>query len=379
MKVRNLLFALILVSLIIPIAGAPGAMAGGGGGGGGDTFRFGARMDTRLAVSPSSSNTVSSLALAIAAQSHLNWIAFELDWAAVAPQASAAPDLTGLAALIAEAQRQQLEILLSIQNPPEWARTANGPAPEMVQVLINQISLVSANRVHVIELFPGANVARSWGAPANPTHYLTVLQAARAALRANQQISMVVPSLTPLNQTIDAGDISAEAFLSALYQQAPNENFQVVGLHYSELTGNPADYGQDSSGAFLRQYEIVRQVMLDNGRSGDGMWITAFSWPNSLTSEADQAAWVESAYRQLQGQIYIKAAFFNALYIGAAANPSASSTAALLQPTLKAHAALARIRELAAQDKPASAEPENLSDSSPFARFWEFLRSLFRN
>jgi hypothetical protein len=234
----------------------------------------------------------------------------------------------------------------------------------------------------VIELFPGANLSQAWHAPANPAAYLAVLQAARSALRTNQQVSLVIPSLTPQFQAIGETDISAEDFLTALYQLSPNENFQIVGLHFDHLTGSPADYSQPGSGAFLRQYETIRQVMLDHDRSSEQMWITAFAWPETLTNEADQASWVESAYRQMQGQIYIKAAFFNALFLGTNPGASTAGPAALLQPTLKAHSALTRIRTLAAQAtglipaSPAAGGPGSPTETSPLAKLWDLIRSL---
>jgi hypothetical protein len=385
MKSLKLALAFILVFIVTFSAGAGKAQASGMPGGG--QFGFGAWLDSTLAAQQSSSVTASSLAVALAAQNHINWIAINLDWSAVAPMAGQAADLSSLATLIQEADQQKLEILLSIQNPPAWALTANGPAPEHVQGLISQVSLVANNRVLAIELFPGANLARTWGAPANPAAYLSVIQAARSALRTNQQVTLVIPSLTPLFQVSAAGDLSAEDFLKAVYQMAPNEVFQVIGLHFSQITGRPEDYAQSENGVFLRQYEMIRQVMLDHQHSSDQIWITAFAWPESLTNEMEQAAWVESAYRQLQGQIYIKAAFFDALYVGANPGANANKPAALLEPTLKAHAALARIRALAAPgasaiesftsglSTPNSGETEE--KGSLFAWLWDFICSLF--
>lgn len=375
MKAKFLSCFSVMVILLILFTGVSNAQAGGMPGGG--QFGFGARMDTGLAPPQASSSTATTLALAMAAQSQLNWIAFNLDWASVAPQSDSIPDLSGLAALVGEAYQQNMEILLSIHNPPAWALTGIGPAPEHIKTLINQVSRVAANHILVVELFPGANTTHSWGAPANPTAYLAALQAARDALRANQQVSLVIPSLTPLSQPFAQGDLGAEEFLTTLYQLAPNENFQVVGLHYAQITGSPAENIQPGTGAFLRQYETIRQVMLDNGRSSDQMWITAFAWPQSLTNETDQAAWVEAAYRQLQGQIYIKAAFFNALFLGSNPGSSETGSAALLYPSLQPHAALTRIRALAAQGgSPNPASVENKVTASPLARLWEFFRSL---
>lgn len=381
MKIKTLNLILLL-ALLGSVLGIDSAQAGGMPGGG--KFGFGAILDTNLAVSQATSGTASSMALVLAAQSNMNWIALDLDWAAAAPEAVNPPDLSGLVSLINEAKQQKMDILLSIHNAPAWALTENGPAPEHVQNLLGQVSLVASNRVVVVELFPGANTTQAWGAPANPAAYLAVLQAGREALRANQQIGLVIPSLTPVSQVTEPGDVSAEQFLASLYQLAPNENFQVIGLHYSQIVGSPADNVQVGAGAFLRQYEMVRQVMLDNGHSSDQMWITSFAWPVTLTNEAEQAAWVEEAYRQLQGQIYIKAAFFDALFLGAKAGSTSTGSAALLQPSLKPHAALNRIRMLAAQAAspgtpavpPVSGTGSQIQ-ASPLARLWEFIRSIF--
>ena len=271
-------------------------------------FGFGAGLNEN--------NTNMENAILIARQNGFDWISLELDWAKLQPSQEQPINIAWIQRSAQMADQQQISILIKIVNAPAWAVTPNGPSSELVSNLISQVAQSIPANVLAFEIFPGANIAVNWGAPANPSAYFEMLLAAeRTLLRLNSR-GFIIPSIAPLNESHSESDMDDLEFLKTLY--SINNGvlpLSIIGINYSttNLLGNPANNPLNDPIHSLRRYELVRDVM-KKANAADGLiWVTSFSWPVELTDKQQQASWIYEAYKQLQGQLFIGAAFFQTM------------------------------------------------------------------
>lgn len=248
-----------------------------------------------------------------ASQIGFNWLAVEFDWAQQWPDPSQPLDLNELNQAAVASRSYQANLMVTIKNPPSWALTPQGPNVDYVTALVSSIMQTFPDIIGAIELFPGANQVSQWGVPANPQQFALILKQAQNTIALNNPRAVVVASITPLEENRQEGDIEDLTFLSSLYQVGGDQRFPVIGLNFASVNGDPAQDPTTDSAHNLRHYENVRRVMRENGRSSDLIWVTSFSWPNSLTDNQKQAEWLFNAYKLLRTQLYIGAAFFKNL------------------------------------------------------------------
>jgi hypothetical protein len=274
-------------------------------------FGFGATVDVwGQQINPS---------INAAAAMGLNWIAVEFNWARYWPEANVLPDLNNLYQVMGAAQRGNLHVLVSITNAPVWANTPIGPDPNLTAGLVLSLYRLFPEILLAVELFPGANLASSWGAAPNPKAYADLLNAAHTTLReASADLLLVAGGLSPLGTDRTESDIDDTTFLHSLYQAGAASYMPVVSTRLVNLSGDPLAAPQDGSPAALRNYELLRKVMLENDHANGLIWITGFSWPEStsqvngraLINLDEEARWLNQAFRLLRSQLYIGIAFF---------------------------------------------------------------------
>ncbi len=268
-------------------------------------FGFGAGLNEN------NSNLENSLL--IARQNGFDWVSLDLNWTKLQPTSDKPADLSWIRNASQMANLQQISILVTIKNPPMWAMTTNGPSSEMVASLIGQIAQEIPQNVLAFEVFPGANIAANWGAPANPAAYFEMLLAAERTLMRLNSRGFIIPSIAPLQENRTESDMDDLEFLQSLYTLNNGVlPLSIIGVNYSQaiLVGSPANNPQNDPIHSLRHYELVRNIMKKADHADGLIWITSFSWPLDLTDKQQQANWIFEAYKQLQGQLFIGAAFF---------------------------------------------------------------------
>lgn len=269
-------------------------------------------------------------ALNIAAQSGIDWIGIDFDWQEQWPEASQTLDLSALNKCLTFAAENGLSVLLSITNPPDWARTSQGPDQQMTAGLIMQFVRLYSGTLKAIELFPGANTRQGWGAEPNPKAYLELLRSTSQTLSAAQQeIILVAAGLVPLNNPDQSSDMDDLEFLQELYKAGAASQMPVISLRYPTLYREPLAAPWDTKGNVLRRYELVRNLMLENEHAQGTIWLTGFTLPgmDPVTETAprmisdetspdlvtNQVHWFSQAYQIMKSQLYIGAAFYGCL------------------------------------------------------------------
>lgn len=280
----------------------------------------------------------------------LDWITVEIRWSDYYPTPQAQPDWAPLDWLLQSAAARQLAVMLSITLPPEWALTPAGPEPGEVIAFLGQVLQHNPGVTLAVELFPGANTAKGWGALPDPAQYAALLMTVNGFLQnAAPDVSLVAGGLQPEIDSPEAGTYDDLKFLHGLYQAGIAGQISIISLQAAGLNGSPLDPPDAANVHLLRHYEQVRQVMSDNQHTQGLIWITRFSAPAGLTPQQNKE-WLLQAYRQIRSQLYIGAVMFDGL------NPPLTGTdgsdSYLIQDSHNYHPCYILLRELVSQNAP---------------------------
>lgn len=261
----------------------------------------------------------------------IEWIGIDFDWSRHWPTDASSIDLQNLDTAMDLAQGLNLNVLLSITNPPAWAMTTTGPDTKSTAGLVALLANRYPDNLLAIELFPAANTYKGWGAPPNPDNYTALLKSAHSALRSlDSQVVIIAAGLNPVtpdNQNRDMDDLT---FLTKLYDAGAMPYMPVVSIRFSEIVGDAMSPSDSAEGRILRRYEAVRQTMLANDHGYGLIWVTGFTWPTAPEEPSYQIRWLEDAFHLLKSQLYIGAAFFDRLNPPLEANPSESHGSLIL-------------------------------------------------
>ena len=285
-------------------------------------FGYGARLDIW--------GEEVELALNAAAGIGVDWIGMDFDWARHWPDAATPVNMEPLDRVMAMAQTQGENVLLSITHPPTWALGPTGPDIRQTSALVVMLANRYPQNLLTIELFPSANTTAGWGAPPSPIAYTELLRACQAALRnAGSPVLLVAGGLRPLPEGPSAGDMDDLSFLSELYKAGAAADMPILSLRLSPADGEAMTPPSQSARRVLRHYEAVRQIMLQFDHELGLIWITGFSWPDEGGNKSpdQQIRWLNQAYQLMKSQLYIGVAFFDRL------NPPAQAS----QPDIASH------------------------------------------
>jgi len=300
---RLIIISLLLVSLIAlpkPALGSSGTPES-------TKFGYGARLDPfGLEV---------GLALKAADSIGMDWIGLDLDWARVWPDRDADPKLEEMDFVLRKAGRYELATLISITNPPRWASTPNGPdTPATARLVLFLAQRYKQNDLS-IELFPGANTVKGWGAEPDPVAYKTLLKTCWKALQSiGSPVLLVAGGLTPTYSNRSAGDMDDLVFLSGLYRAGAEGFMPVVSLRLPSIPADILADPQGDSAVVLRHYEAIRKIMKRYNHSSGLIWVTGYTCPiRELRTAREQAEWINQSYQLMRSQLYIGAAFLDGL------------------------------------------------------------------
>ena len=279
-------------------------------------FGYGARLDIW--------GQEVELALKAAAGVGVEWIGIDFDWSRHWSNPADPVDLEHLDQIMSLARGQGLHVLLSITNPPGWAKSAAGPDQNQTAGLVVMLAKRYPESLLAIELFPHANTFMGWGASPDPQAYAAVLKACQTALQAAGTTTLpVAGGLSPSPAGGSGGDMDDLAFVMGLYQAGAADYMPILGLRLGENPSNAGEPLANQAGpAFssLRRYEDIRQIMLQFNHQTGLIWITGFELPGEEEAQGPgapepgaQIRWLNQAYQLMKSQLYIGVAFIDRL------------------------------------------------------------------
>ena len=244
----------------------------------------------------------------------LDWIGIDFDWARHWPDPGGSVYLENLDSVMANISNHQIKVLLSLSNPPDWAKTPTGPDVKYTLELIKLLVDRYPDTLLTIELFPGANTFQGWGAPPNPAAYTALLDAAQKVLGSSHGSALIVAAgLTPLPPVHSTEDMDDIVFLNELYQAGASAFMPIVSVRLKEVSADIMAPPDGNDPRVFRHYESIRQVMLKHQHTNGLIWITDFAWPSTNVEISQQVRWLIQAFNLTKSQLYLGVAFFDGL------------------------------------------------------------------
>lgn len=239
-------------------------------------------------------------------------------------------DYPRLDAIIDALSASKLEILLTVTDAPDWARSShleNGPPDNFGDYasFIGALAAHYAGHVRAYEVWNEPNLRREWN---STTHlisaqsYADLLRGAYTAVKAADPTATVVSAgLAPTGFNDGINAIDDRKFLAALYPLGLADISDAVGAHPFGF-GNPPDavccdaplgvlthYGHPSF-YFLDTLNDYHKIMLDNGDTNAQIWVTQFGWGTSEDTAAPPNNSRYVSYTSLQQQAQYTARAF---------------------------------------------------------------------
>ena len=302
-------------------------------------------------------------ALEFASELSLDWIMVDLSWAEFNPEQNASPDWTRLDQVMNFAGNRQIAVMVSLSQPPTWALTENGPDANLTYQWISTLTNRYPNALKAVEVFAKANTRQGWGTKPSPKAYAKLFTKLHEQVSADGlSISLIAGGLVPVLENDPGKKMNDLKFLQKLYDNGLKDLMPVISIQMPQTTGDPLTAPNGQEYHYLRHYEEIRQVMLDNGHGSGLVWITRLAPPDGSINSADEAhqspqaaeQWMLQALTQLQAQLYLGVAALNDL------NPAENSQSPYLIEN-----STALINEIAGQIKGQTASNRPLKQGRP--------------
>ncbi len=283
--------------------------------------------------------------MAMAVDLDLDWIRVPVAWKDYQVNQSGPIRLEPLDEIMETAEQNDLAVLISISDPPEWAMTRSGPDAEQAARFIQALMNRFPGALRAVELFPGANTQQAWGVAPDPQDYLSLFKTVALQIHdEDRPILLVAAGLRPLPVIHPADDIDDLVYLQRLYRLGASQHMPVISLQYFDLVGDPLLLPSYRERRTLRHYEEVRQVMIKNNHLSGTIWVTQLSPPSGTIMvedstgvfQEDQSIWLSQAYVQLRSQLYVGVAFLSSL--NSTGEETAGEGLSLLKGTGETHA-----------------------------------------
>ncbi|MCI0709481.1 MAG: LysM peptidoglycan-binding domain-containing protein, partial [Chloroflexi bacterium] len=228
----------------------------------------------------------------------VSWIKQEVDWSVIEPVQGNIV-WTDLDEIINLANANNLNLMLTLKNAPDWARsnTENAGPPDdyaAFAAFAGSIAGRYVGSVNAYEVWDEPNVASNWtGKPLNGASYVELLSAAYTAIKTADPNAVVVSGgLRPTGLNDPNVAIDDRVFLSQMYGAGLADVSDAVGAHPVGFANppdstccenNPEIPGWDDhpSFFFLNILQDYRSIMNQNGDDRTFIWATEFGWGSS--------------------------------------------------------------------------------------------------
>lgn len=231
----------------------------------------------------------------------MSWAKVRVSWRAMQSEPTTI-DYTRLDSIIDGLRLSGLDILLTVADAPDWARsstTENGPPDNFgdYATFVGTLAARYAGRVKAYEIWNEPNLRREWN---NPLHqisadsYAELLLGAYLAVKAADPAATVVSAgLAPTGFNDGINAVDDREFLTRLYSLGLASMSDAIGTHPFGYA-NPPDsvccdapagvathYGHPSF-YFLDTLNDYHAIMLANGDTEHMLWVTDFGWGTSV-------------------------------------------------------------------------------------------------
>lgn len=255
-----------------------------------DRLRMGIQLDSNL----DENDWRDAVGLRVEDQLDFTWVKVQLPWEDLQPDG---PNDFGarfqrFEQYIQYADREQLNILVSVAKAPTWARSnhnEDGP-PDDPQALANFMTFLldKLPMIDAIEVWNEPNLLREWQGtlPFNGAGYMRLFGPSYQAIKAaNPNVIVVSAGLAPTGNS--AGSRDDREYLREMYNAGLAQYADIgVGIHPYGWANAPdasccgsRGWDDDPHFFFLDNLRDYRQMMESFGHGGVDLWPTEFGWP----------------------------------------------------------------------------------------------------
>lgn len=232
--------------------------------------------------------------------------------------------------IFAALRKHRLRVLPVLWTTPAWARAPSASAafpptltapPQDVDDFARFVAAFAArydqpadpdhSPILAYQIWDEPNLSAAWGnGLINPTYYLQLLRAARAAIHAvNSRARIVLAALAP---TVEQSNVNMapQLYLLKLYQLGGHQAFDIVAAKPYGFDFAPDDRRVSASVLNFSHVVLMREVMVAHNEGHKAIWATQFGW-NALppgwqgepsiwgqVSEAQQASFTVAAVQR---------------------------------------------------------------------------------
>ncbi len=267
--------------------------------------------------------------LALLARQGVRLVRQEFRWADLEPRRGAF-DWRASDRIVAALRKHRIRVLPVLWTTPVWARapsaSANFPPtltapPHDVDDFARFVAAFAArydlpddpdhSPILAYQIWDEPNLSAAWGnGLINPTYYLQMLRAARAAIHSvNPRARIVLAALAPTVEQSNV-NLAPQQYLLKLYQLGGHQAFDIVAAKPYGFDFAPEDRRTSEALLNFSHMILMREVMVAHNEGHKAIWATPFGW-NALppawqgepsiwgqVSEAEQAEFTVRAVRR---------------------------------------------------------------------------------
>jgi hypothetical protein len=199
--------------------------------------------------------------------------------------------------LINAADERGMGILAVITTTPTYQQNGSGVYSEPIDpAAYGEFAGMAAERyagkVGAYEIWNEPNAAPYYGPTPDPAGYTELLQAAYPAIKAADPEATVVGGV--VGSTITYGNLTLNpvTFVDQMYDAGAQGYFDALSFHPYQYT-TPFSMGGYHPDSPLNQLDDIHDLMVANGDGDKLIWASEYGQPTAVSSEAEQAAYLE--------------------------------------------------------------------------------------
>jgi hypothetical protein len=199
--------------------------------------------------------------------------------------------------LINAADERGMGILAVITTTPGYAQNGSGIYSEPIDpALYGEFAGMAAERyagqVGAYEIWNEPNAAPFYGPAPDPAGYTELLQAAYPAIKAADPDATVVGGVVGSTVTYGNFTLNPVTFVDRMYASGAQGYFDALSFHPYQYT-MPFSTGGYHPDSPINQLDDIHDLMVANGDADKLVWASEYGQPTSVSSEAEQAAYLE--------------------------------------------------------------------------------------
>lgn len=199
--------------------------------------------------------------------------------------------------LINAADERGMGILAVITTTPTYAQNGSGVYSEPTDpALFGEFAGLAAERyagkVGAYEIWNEPNAAPFYGPTPDPAGYTELLQAAYPAIKAADPDATVIGGVVGSTVTYQNLTINPVDFVDQMYAAGAQGYFDALSFHPYQYT-MPFSTGGYHPDSPINQLDDIHDLMLANGDGDKLIWASEYGQPTAISSEQEQAAYIE--------------------------------------------------------------------------------------